>query len=402
MEDSCVGMQYTAERTSMTSTKKIKVAFVVHNMAIWSSLHNVYTLMNEAGSGFLPKVFTLPCDHTSSGNYEGEDHTYAELKAMGIKAIRPDNKTMSEHLAVLKNFAPDYLFRQTPWELHLPPEFRVGNLNSFTRLCYIPYGFLTANIEQRQFNQEYHRSCWGIFCETKLHRLLYEKNSPDIGFRNVAATGYPRFETLWERRNEKYWPTKVSDGDTKIIWAPHHSIDTKWLGFSTFIDNHMQFLKLARQSPSLHIALRPHPALFSKLLANGVPQENIDRFIHDFTSLPNTALYEEGDYIPLFGASDLLITDGIGFFSEYMLTGKPIIYTDSGRSFGFNDAGKLLVDGLYRATNFNEVLTSLTALLENDDPLRATRERIAKVLFNPSKPSPSQQILQIIKTAHNA
>ena len=379
--------------------KKIKVAFIVHNASLWASLHKVYWRMVQPGSGFLPKVFTIPCDQTSRGNYAGEEATYASLMEMGIEAIRPEYRTMEEFIEVVKAFAPDYLFRQAPWEMHLPPEFRVENLD-FSRLCYVPYGFMTANIEQKQFNQLFHHACWGIFCETKVHLLLYEKIS-QVGSKNVVVTGFPKFEELWSRRNERFWPTNASTTDVKIIWAPHHSIAPQWLGFSTFIDNHMKFLNLARQNPNFHIALRPHPALFPKLRAYGIPQEYINHYLAEFTSQPNTALYEVGDFVPLFGASDMLITDGIGFFSEYMLTEKPIIYTDSGRSVGFNEAGNLLVKGLYRAETFEEVVVCLNKLLSGDDPLRNSRKVIAKMLFCPEEVFPSERILYLLKTFYN-
>lgn len=376
---------------------KIKVAFIVNNAATWDSLHTVYMRMVQKESGFVPRVFVIPCDHASIGQYGGEDTTYTEMLKLGVRTVHPKRKTMGEFLDVIKAFAPDYVFRQAPWENHLPPEFRVWNLD-FARLCYIPYGFLSANIEHEQFNQAYHRACWGIFCETRLHRLLYEKNSP-LGSRNVVVTGFPKFETLWERRSEQFWPTTTRSGDIKIIWAPHHSVTPQWLGFSTFVDNHMLFYNLARSNPHLHIVLRPHPALFAKLRAHGVPQEHIDKFIADFTALPNAALYEDGDFIPLFGASDILITDGIGFFSEYMLTGKPIIHTDSGRSVGFNPAGELLTPGLYRAQNFDEAISTLVHLAKGHDPLHETRLAIAKILFDPHRIPPSKLIVNILSDA---
>lgn len=375
---------------------KIKVAFVVHNATTWDSLHPVYMRMANPDSGFLPKVFTIPCDHASRENYIGEAETAASLMEAGISPIRPEHRTMAEFLALIKKFAPDYLFRQAPWELHLPPEFRVGSLD-FSRLCYIPYGFMMANVEQSQHNQPFHHACWRIFCETRLHRLLYEKNSL-LGASNVVATGFPKFESLWARRGERFWPTNASDGDTKIIWAPHHSINHRWLRFSTFVENHMQFLELARRNPRLHIVLRPHPALFPKLVRY-VPQKDLDGFLEEFTSLPNAALYEDGDFAPLFGASDLLISDGIGFFSEYILTGKPIIYTDSGRSVGFNAAGNMLLGGLYRARSFEEAAFTLADLLAGKDPLREARLSIAKMLFNPAGKFPSELILEILKSS---
>ena len=70
-------------------TKRIKVAFSVHNASTWASLHTVYARMAQPGSGFLPKVFTIPCDHASGGNYRGEEETAASLAEAGIRPIRP-------------------------------------------------------------------------------------------------------------------------------------------------------------------------------------------------------------------------------------------------------------------------------------------------------------------------
>ena len=378
-----------------SSDKKIRTAFLVHHPAAWGSLHEVYLRMENPESGFLPKIFTLPCDMSNTRNFGDEEKTFASLQAMGLNAYRPGDQTMAEYLLTIKKFAPEYLFRQAPWDNHLPPEFCWKNLG-FSKICYVPYGFMTANIEQLQFNQPFHHACWGIFCETRLHKLLYVKNSASHS-RNLEITGFPKFETLWKRRDEKIWPTPAANDSIKIIWAPHHTITKEWLGFSTFLENHLQFYKLAKDNPHLHIVLRPHPALFGKLLTHGVPESNLQKFLDDFTALPNTALYETGDVVPLFGGSDVLITDGIGFFSEYMMTGKPIIYTDSGRSVGFNPAGEMLVGGLYRTSNFTEVLQTLSMLVAGQDPLRSARERIRNVLFDPEREFPSTRILRTLQ-----
>ncbi len=105
-------------------------------------------------------------------------------------------------------------------------------------------------------------------------------------------------------------------------------------------------------------------------------------YMEEFIALPNTAIVTGGNYIPLFWASDLMITDGVGFFAEYMVTGKPLIWTENPGHFPLNEIGQLLQEGMYRAENFEQAVHYLEQLcVEKNDPLREKREEIIKQLI---------------------
>jgi len=235
-------------------------------------------------------------------------------------------------------------------------------------------------MEDEHYNHYFTRSCWRVYAETEFNVGRAGKFSFES---NLITSGSPKLDRILQMRDDMSWPLPVEPNTVRIIWAPHHSMTSDWLYFSTFPTNYKHFLQLARECPHLQIVLKPHPTLFDKVIAYGVmtPAE-LRAYMEEFIALPNTAIVTGGNYIPLFWASDLMITDGVGFFAEYMVTGKPLIWTENPGHFPLNEIGQLLQEGMYRAENFEQAVHYLEQLcVEKNDPLREKREEIIKQLI---------------------
>lgn len=205
--------------------------------------------------------------------------------------------------------APAVVFRQAPWDHDLPDCLSAEKL-SFARLCYVPYGYMTAKIERHQFDQQLHRLAWRIFCPDDAHlQLCAEYNQ--FGGINSRVTGYPKFDHLARHAGTGgAWPLARREGRAayRLIWAPHFAYQGDWLKFGVFDRIAADMLALAQSDPDLQIVMRPHPALREAMQA-AAPGTALGVFLRQWLALDNTAMSSEQEYGDLFAASDALLTD---------------------------------------------------------------------------------------------
>ncbi|MFT8797840.1 hypothetical protein [Zymomonas mobilis] len=374
-------MNLVSQRSSRSSSK-IKVLFLIHNMALWDSLRDIYALM-AARDNYEVIVATSPRYFPATQDYQAEDEVHQGLEQQSIPHIRFKDDFESA-LQVIKAIAPDVIFRQMPWEVNTPEPFQTQHLN-FARLCYVPYyGLnilekLTAEENEQDFSadQYFHRMCWRMYCENEpLYQRMKEKSLR--GGDNIVVSGHPKLDRLWESRKNPEWPIK-SEGEKKfrLIWAPHHTIGNGWLDFGIFPQTFGDMLQWAEDAQDIEFVLRPHPLLFNSLLFYKLfNEQQVEQFKKLWNRLPNTALSEGGDYGPLLAASDAMITEGVSFLAEYQIFhDKPLIFLDSQRHRGFNAVGEKIMRGTYNATTIQaarEIVDSYRQ--KGNDPLADIRK----------------------------
>lgn len=411
---------------SRNPRRPIRTLFLVHAAETWDAVAGIYEAM-RAASDFEPLVATTHSGVTRAASLVGEEQNHAQLEAAGVPHMRFSAADASPYLDVMKALDPDIIFRQMPWDGLLAPAFSMSEL-SFARICYVPYGYLTPRRFTAQepadqiasplhTDQQFQRLAWRIFCETEMHKSMYVKTGMRAG-KNVVVTGFTKFDRLLEAKDKPSWPitssadsaahsathsaTHSNDGKRpfRIIWAPHHSVTPDWLGFGTFVETHAQMLQWAKESRGqIEFVLKPHPALWGELttVRKVMSKEYVDNFVQQWNSLANTKTVDGGDYGPLFAASDAMITDGVSFFSEYQLFEKPLLFLDSGRHFGFNEAGEVVM----RSTNNVKSVAEARALCERlragePDPMKAVQKEVLP-LITPFPGQTAQRALQAIR-----
>lgn len=307
--------------------RRRRVVFLVHAAEIFSATEPVIDELRRRADRFELIVIALPRNY--SGRVGACSHlkeTYEFLHARGLNPIAMSGQGITD-LVRLVNLAPDFIFRQTPWEHHIPSVFN-SRLLGFAQLCYIPYGMGTIEKPQQQYNQPFHNQCDLVFAESQYHLERYAEHRA-LGTHGVVLSGYPRFERFVQQLGEQThpWPLAAADDMPRVIWAPHHTVERSWLNYSTFIDYKDLMLAEARRG-RISILFRPHPALGEKLLASRMM--TADQWAAcqaEWDAVGSSGIDRAEGYVEQFGASDLLITDGLGFFSEYLLTGKPLVRT---------------------------------------------------------------------------
>ncbi len=383
----------------------IRVAFLIHHAAAWSSLRGIVDAM-QSDPGFEPLVISLPHRFPMLGQMGGESDVHQMLVQQGYPHVRVHDADAEQALERLKQLNPQVVFRQAPWDADVPACLQAQNL-AFAKLCYVPYGYMTAKIEKQQFDQNYHRLCWRIFCPDDAHQQLFAGHNLQAG-SNCRVTGYPKFDHLLRHRaSEGHWPVganltkamgKVKAKTFRLIWAPHFSYEGNWLRFGVFDRMAEQMLALTAAQPQLEVVLRPHPAMREAMAA--APAESfLGQFRDRWQQLPNAGTSNEQEYADLFAASHALLTDGLSFFSEYQLFDKPLVFFEREGHAGFNPAGEQLLDGMYRLRTFGAFQTLLGKLRkgQEDAAIVAARRRIAAAV----QPFPGEAARRIVEVIRN-
>jgi hypothetical protein len=399
-----------ARRIPHQGNRRIKCVFIVSFLQAWNTLAAVYLEM-KSSDDFEPIIVSTARKRTKdTGVIWGEDLTHEFLDSQGIPHIRLDTSSDANNsMDILKALEPDIIFRQSPWH-DLPPVFNAAEIN-FSRLCYIPYSFSAVKRLDKDESPEvtssnrhtdlyYHRLCWRIFCETEMHKKMYVDTSIRAG-ANVVVTGYPKFDYLLASKEQPpLWPIENKNAIKRcfrVIWAPHHSVSADVMNFGMFVETHREMLAWAQESQhDYEFVLKPHPALVSEVVHNikAFSQEYMDAYFALWCALPNATLYEGGDYGPLFVGSDVMLTDGVGFLSEYQLFEKPLIFLDNCRHFGFNAVGDIMVQSANKVSGI-AAARALCERLKNgeQDPMHQKQKQVLPQIM----PYPGQSAERIVQ-----
>ncbi|MGF0540582.1 hypothetical protein ACQQ2Q_21515 [Agrobacterium sp. ES01] len=369
LRDEMHGLRQTVNlvaRQCSTKSKRIRCLFLVHAVESWDAQIEIWRSM-KSDDRFEPLVASINRKFPGDGGFGGESETSAALDELGVPHLRLGAEVSAVAIDILRGLAPDIIFRQSQWEADVPPEFSTKNLG-FARLCCIPYSTPIiakysngetgeTTISPKGFDQYFHRMAWRVFCETELTRnyfLQFQHSDPS----KFIVSGYPKLDVLLGSKKE-YVGDRSSTGRFKVIWAPHWSIRGDWLGFGTFDKICADFLEFAKINPGIDFAMKPHPALFKTVVSVGaMSSDELGQFICKWEELANCSI-ESGPYSALFAQSDMMVTDGISFLTEYPVLEKPLVFIDSGRHVPMNSLGDLALSASHTVFDFDSIAKAI-------------------------------------------
>lgn len=362
--------------------ERIRCLFLVQSVAMWDAFADVYQRMVDEPL-FDPIVCSLNVSQLGSSSFSGEADVSDFLKSQGIPHLRFGMDDSFEALDIMKSLQPDVIFRQQFWEGGVQPGFQTGEI-TFARLCLIPYAALIIQTHEdgpqgadlyspAWYDQFFHRMTWRIFCENAEMRETFLKPRRHDASK-IIVSGYPKFERLLKARGNGQWPITERGGRAyRVVWAPHHSV-RGGLGFGVFDRMAMEMLSWARSQPDIEFVLKPHPALTQGLQqAKLMSEEQVREYFDAWSSLPNCAICD-GLYGELFDASDLMITDGISFLTEYPLFDKPLVYFESGCHVPFNALGHKAAAAAHVVRDFASMRAAVLAY-KAGEPWQREEER---------------------------
>lgn len=339
----------------------IRVAFIAQMAEIWDKEEPVYEAMVNDDLFAVDMIVIPPYDQVK----EAVDHSYDNNYFLDRypEAIRG---YQNESWINIKEKQYDYIFLQRPYDHYLPKGFRGSDLVAFSKVCFIPYGFNSADVfNGGNTNKEFFRNVYMSFMESaymanllkEQFKFKFEKNT-----HKVFNLGYPALSP--------YLSFPDIDKITRVLWTPRWSFDAI-IGGSNFFKFKETFIELATSNPQCTFVFRPHPLMFGELMRQGImTQAEIDEYLVHLNTIGilydhDTTIYET------FLKTDLLITDFSTIIIQFFLTKRPIIYCPS--CIKLNDVLEKIQEGMYLADDAQTFLQTANDILHQNDYLQEKR-----------------------------
>lgn len=320
-----------------------------------------------------PTLVVCPADNLPVNEREALlQKTLSHFRSKGfdpVSACQADGEIRD----IRTDFAPDFIFYTTPYDIQLPPALRQRAFPDVLS-CYALYGYPLEEYPD-WYDLLFHNLLSYYFLVSEEDLRIYSRLSRLRGSNGVVS-GAPLFDAFRQAMDRQ--DRLEDDGLPLVIIAPHHSIEPWGYSLSNFLDYADAFLQLAQQYEGrLRFAFKPHPILKTKLYnLDSWGRERTDRYYQAWNEMPHTEL-SEGAYIELFCRSAALVHDCSAFTVEYQITGRPALFMrKNGRlPHGLNRAAQeafalhTLADSIFDVDAFLQGIAS-----HRPDPLAERRQ----------------------------
>lgn len=347
---------------------KIRVIFLAVHKSVWK-IDPVFKNMLQ--DPFF-ELEILVCPYISYGEdrmLEDMEQTfnYFSEKNYPVRKARKDDGSWIK----LDEVKPDIVFFTNPHNLTLREYYEDAYLNYLS--CYVPYhhevGSYGGNIDQ--YDLPFHNAMWLIFSPHKYSYDIFKKISCAAG-RNVFVTGYPMLEDTFNTNNTNNTNKKMSwqscDERLRLIWAPHHTINSPELPYSNFLKYAEKIQELSiRYKDSVVWSFKPHPILKSKLDQHSEWGKDKADSYYKFWKESGFTQLDTGEYEGLFAQSDAMIHDCGSFLAEYLYFKKPVLYTmseENSLNF-FNEFGRKSLGACRIANSFLDIEKFIEGLIDS-------------------------------------
>lgn len=383
--------------------EKIRIVFVCHRPQIWDSLEALCEKCME-DDAFDVTIVTIPNKkqlpelglHHEQYMSEGAEEYFKNYPCRVIQGYDYDAKEWID----LRSLHPDYLFFQTPYDICRPPEYHACEVVKFTNLCWIHYAlcFIGGDVVESSTPGYYLKYVKNIFIEAKEMMGFYKKQteeSPISNQQNILWLGYPRLDNLenkMQRKNDSWCHDR--GGAYRILWLPRWCTEEGNCCFFDYKDKLVDFVDGQR---GFDLLFRPHPQMFRNFTATGeMSEQEIKDYQQKIEESANAAFDQEEDYWKAFATTDVLVADATSLLSEFFITGKPVIYCHK-ENDSFIGVGEAVYEGFYVANNWEELEENLELLRTGKDPLKATREKLIKEIYDIPEKGAAYEIKEYLK-----
>ena len=375
---------------------KANVVFLAASLAMWK-YQGLYELLS-GDPKFRTRIILAPFYSFSE---EQKEKSMRELSAFFNERDIPctDAREIKDLGAWLRDeVKPDLIFYPQPYEWIFKNELD-WTFHPTSLIAYVPYGALTLN-EPWIYNARFIYNAWRVYYQSSYNREIARTLCYNRGL-NVRVSGYITIDDFNRNAPKDVW--KPQDRPKKrIIWAPHFSgiRQPNWLNRGAFrwLWEYMREMAV-RYKDTVQIAFKPHPRLLSELYDSPEwGKEKTDAYYAWWANGENTQL-ETGAFIPLFQTSDAMIHDCNSFIADYLLTGKPVLFTSNNLEETENqldDFGKAALHAHYIARETAEIQSFVDRLVDGGDDPKADERHSAyqKYLLPPGGKTASMCIYE--------
>jgi hypothetical protein len=392
-----------------------RVAFVTFYYEAWDSLAEIYARMLD-DPRFEVLVVAIPRKLTGDSGWDDAAGVSDFFAAQGIEHI-----IGSDDASELRDWGPDYVFINYPWQRNYQKAYRADELVKFTRIAYVPYYSLPLvnelgsghaamagsdgrpGVAEHLYTQRSHQLASLVFTQDRFVRDAYAATSR--GNDHVFFTGSPKVDALIAAAEAlgSVEGGRVHRDRTRVVWAPHHSYSPHWLNFGTFAQMFVEAIEWATEHPELDICLRPHPFMFGTLVDREVISDSdLDAWLAAWEELPNTSIDPVSGPAELFVGCDILLTDGISFLAEYpLVTGKPSVFIENQGHWEFSELGELAAQASVRLNSFAEFVAGFEFVLEAGLPDRSAEIAALREAASPYPGESAARIVEIVAADHS-
>jgi len=400
--DAAAVRAFAAERRIRRSGP-IRVGFLCQFIPAWAKMETLYRLMLD-DERFEPYLICIPSNIQGCRLTEPEslhNDTYQYFLEQGYPDAR-NALTGPEQWLDLRELGLSYVFYTRPYNTFMPEPYTSSAVSKFSRVCMLMYSMNFA-VEDCgiALNRQFMSRVYFYFAETDYARQLHIRQNRlahILGLQKTLCVGLPALDTLAGAKDRRSPSWDFSKNSFRVMWTPRWTTDPA-SGGSNFFTYCQTILTLAKTHTDIDFLLRPHPLMFRHFIETGemTPQEAAD-YQSECAALPNVALDRESQYDATLWGTDVLISDISGIVSEFLFTGKPVIFCDTHMQLTLLEPMKKLLTGCYTVRNANELTARLLELQAGHDPLREQRLQAVREVFGEG--SPSRKILELLAQDH--
>lgn len=365
---------------------KIKVVFLCQYAQVWNKLKSVYEKM-EKDDRYSVLILAIPEDIT---NVDDKIYNYF-FEKYGTNVI---NAYQNGQWYDLKSINADYIFYQRPYDQYLPREYRSAAVSGYAKICHVVYGYQVAvTTESSCMNRLFFRNVYMYFAENAIYHKFninrFKKSHKD-GIRKTLNIGYPSLEDFMKHKDD----VKESRDNVRVLWTPRWSED-KENGGSNFMTFKDEIVKLPEADDRIQVVFRPHPMTFKHFISvNRITEKEVNEYLNIYENNENLIYHSDMEYAELFWDSDILLTDVSTVIVEYFLTGKPIVYCDTGSKP--NEFMKEMLKVFYVVNTWEEAKSKVLELVNGEDPLKEERNKKISELLGADFEHISDRFLETI------
>ena len=365
---------------------KIKVGFIVQMPEIWDKIAPVYDAMMSNSIFEVDLIIIPPYNQASKKiekHYDRSNYFITHYSSY-ILAYQCNNWISIKD----KNY--DYVFVQRPYDQYLPSGFKSSELVTFTKVCYIPYGFGGSDVfDAVSAKKEFFRNVYFVFLESDYMTGVFKKKfkfPSEKRNHKIINSGFPALAPYFS------FP-QLSDYHT-FTWTPRWSFDSS-IGGSNFLKYKDTFLNVAENHPEKKFIFRPHPLMFGEILEKGLMSSNeISLYLEKLSQLG--VIYDRDTPLAdTLEQTDVLITDYSSIIIQFFVTGRPIIYCES--CIKLNSTYQELKKGMYIVTSEDNYYSYVEKIMRGEDSTKNVRNRIIGDMFNNHRDATMNIINEIIK-----
>jgi hypothetical protein len=366
---------------ALSKARRIRILFLLNDVENIASLLRLMKIMTQ-DELFEVKIFTV--------NKRWQGQTIVGSRALlderlfneGLTAVKSAG-SMAVDIARLRDWSPDYTFKQSLADDDFPGEFATRKM-SWTKLVHVPAeitdGFF-ADFNPYTANAVYEQ-LWRAFVPLPLTEeesaLLDEYFvSSDV----MQAIGSSKAVEIVNTTPD--WPNLIPG--KRVLWIAEPDVGTAGHQTGTFDVNYQKMLQFVRDHRGLNVIFAPKLGLKEAISAGygNVSPAEYESFISDWYGLPNTAVLQGENLYAAMAAADIIVADGGVTLFDAQLLGKPVIYLECQPEMNLSHLGQRWLSGVHRVADWVTFSETFNNLLTDVDTLELVqRDNASAVLIN--------------------